>query len=172
MLRIADPATAFSLFAALLCLMLPGAARSRDVAGTAAVVSANVIAVGDTRIRLAGIEGPRPDLICIRDDDEWECGRSAVDYMREVIGGQTVRCTVQAEASDHEAPNHGMIARCLAGRDDLALKMVLAGYAFAYRREGDEYTELEGVARRLRRGLWASDFVLSWDGSGGSDRPR
>ena len=53
----------------------------------ASTASADVIAVGDTRIRLAGIEGPRPDLICIRDDDEWECGRSAVDYMREVIGG-------------------------------------------------------------------------------------
>ena len=147
-----------SLVAAILFLALPSAARAADLEGTASVVSANVIAVGDTRLRLAGIEAPRPDQVCLRDDSEWECGRSAVAYLAEVIASRPVRCTVVAET-----PGQTPAARCLAGPDDLALKMVLAGFAFAYRREGEDYSELEGVAQRLRRGLWTSDFLLSGD---------
>lgn len=167
MLRLSDPVAAVPLVAALLALLLPGVARPDELAGPAMVVSANILDIGGIRVRLAGTEGPRPDQICIRDETEWECGRSAVDYLREVIGNQAVRCTVPAEAS--QVP---VAARCVAGSDDLALKMVLAGYAFAYRREGDEYSELEGVARRQRRGLWASDFLLSRDGPLDGDRQR
>lgn len=155
MFRPADPVAALRLAAALFALLLPGTGRSADLVGSAAVVSANTIAVGDTRVRLVGIDGPRPDHVCVRDESEWECGRSAIDFLRDVIGSRAVRCTVVAEATGPEA-----VARCLAGPDDLALKMVLAGFAFAARNEGDDYVELEGVARRQRRGLWAADFVL------------
>ena len=79
-------------------LVVLGVLGSLGATLSAAAAGAAARNIGGIRVRLAGTEGPRPDQICIRDETEWECGRSAADYLREIIGNQAVRCTVPAEA--------------------------------------------------------------------------
>ncbi|WP_197716172.1 thermonuclease family protein [Cereibacter sphaeroides] len=41
--------------------------------------------------------------------------------------------------------------------------MVRSGWAVAYRRYGSAYVRDEDLARREKRGIWASRFEMPWD---------
>lgn len=147
----------------LLCMLMalsaacaaPVSGEARDLFGMATVISADTIEIDGTRIRLWGIQGPAPGQICLKEGEEWECGRRAAEHLEEIIGSQPVNCKEKVLGSGSP-----MVALCVVGRDDLALRMALAGYAVARRDQSSAYVELEGVANRQRRGLWSGDFTL------------
>ena len=133
----------------------PTDSEAGELVGTATVISADTIEIAGTPIRLWGIQGPALGQICLKDEVEWACGRRAADYLQEIINGQAVNCEEKALG-----PDVSIFALCVVGREDLALRMTLAGYAVARRDQGTAYVELEGVANRQRRGLWSGDFML------------
>ena len=135
----------------------PAIGEARDLVGTAVVIRADTIEIDGTHIQLWGIQGPAPGDVCLKEEEEWPCGRRAADYLQEIISGQPVSCEEKALKSDAL-----VVALCVVGRDDLALRMALAGYAVARRDQSTAYVELEGVANRQRRGLWSGDFMLPW----------
>ena len=46
---------------------------------------------------------------------------------------------------------------------DIGRRLVLAGWALAYRQYSTDYVDAEAEARRARRGLWRGTFAKPWE---------
>ena len=67
---------------ALVFLSLPFPAHA-DITGKARVVDGDTIHIGDTKIRLHGIDAPEAKQECYRvDDSPYRCGEAATDALR------------------------------------------------------------------------------------------
>src|SRR3954470_3606285 len=67
----------------------PGSALT----ATATVRDGNAIQLGDVTYRLAGIDAPELDQVCIDDRaDPWTCGIEARGQLAKLIGKRSVRC--------------------------------------------------------------------------------
>ena len=97
-----------------------------DVTGAARVVDGDTIWIGDTKIRLHGIDAPEAKQLCYRDNQPWRCGEAATEALRRLIGNNPVRC------EDHGSDRYGrMIGRCYVQGDDIEAWMVRNGWALA-----------------------------------------
>ena len=97
-----------------------------DVTGTARIVDGDTIWIGDTKIRLHGIDAPEAKQLCYRDNQPWRCGEDATEALRRLIGNNPVRC------EDQGSDRYGrMIGRCYVQGEDIEAWMVLNGWALA-----------------------------------------
>jgi endonuclease YncB( thermonuclease family) len=64
-----------------------------------------------------------------------------------------------------ERDRHGrLVAKVFSsGGADIGRKMVLAGWALAYRQYSTDYVDAEAEARKARRGLWRGTFAKPWE---------
>lgn len=117
--------------------------------GSVRVVDGDSLRLGETEIRLKGIDAPELHQTCERSGRPYRCGESARAALAERIGGRPVHCSVSGR------DRYGRdLARCSVGGEDLGAFMVHAGWAVAY---GD-YAAEEGEARSRQAGLWAGPF--------------
>jgi endonuclease YncB( thermonuclease family) len=72
----------------------PLAARpsSADVSGAPTVIDGDTIVVAGERIRLQGIDAPELHQGCTAYEQEWACGRTSVESLREHLRGHQVEC--------------------------------------------------------------------------------
>src|SRR5262245_32694990 len=67
---------------------------AKALSGQARIVDGDTLAIGDTRIRLWGIDAPETRQTCEgKAGGVYECGQDAAAALREVIGGRPVQCT-------------------------------------------------------------------------------
>lgn len=138
-----------------LCLLLPGAALAREVAGTARVIDGDTLELRGQVVRLLDIDAPETGQDC----HGAPCGTRATAYLKRLTGRRTVTC----RGSEMDAYDR-LLARCTVQGRDLGAEMVLAGHAVAFRRYGLTYVDQEKVARIEGRGLWARGTpVMPWD---------
>ena len=57
-----------------------------DVTGTARIIDGDTIWIGETKIRLYGIDAPEARQLCRRDGQSWRCGEAATEALRRLIG--------------------------------------------------------------------------------------
>ena len=82
------------LFAAL-GLLLPSLASAADITGAAKIREADTIQIGNSRIRLAGIDAPSVDQLCLNNKgDRWTCGVAARDELIRHTEGRNWTCHV------------------------------------------------------------------------------
>ncbi len=117
--------------------------------GRVHVADGDSVAIGDTRLRLVGIDAPELAQTCFADDRPFACGEAARARLVALIDGRPVDCAW----SRLDKYGRGL-ATCRVGAVDLGATMVREGWAVAY--GGHEAEEAE--ARRNRRGLWAMRF--------------
>jgi endonuclease YncB( thermonuclease family) len=117
--------------------------------GRARVGDGDGLTIGDTRMRLVGIDAPELAQDCRIDGRRVACGIVARDRLIGLIAGRPVDCDWGRLDRWGRA-----LARCRAGGTDLGAAMVRDGWAVAY--GGHEAEEAE--ARAARRGLWAGTF--------------
>ncbi len=143
-----------------------------------AVTDGDTFFVGETSLRLYGIDAPEADQICRRGrglTDTLQCGADATRHLRDLIGGALVTCIV--EEKDGEAlRSEGTYARplvvCTALKGDeegfdIAERMVEQGYAIEYRGAVGDYARAARIAREdglgfmhacgLRPDVWLND---------------
>ena len=138
--------------------------------GSAIVVDGDSLRIGDTSIRLFGIDAPERNQSCMRDGVSRLCGAEASSKLRALTEGADVECYRV------DTDRYGrIVAVCHAGDIELGAAMVLSGLAVAFTKYGGEYVKHNAFARESHRGLWAGEFVFPWDwrkgerlGSGGS----
>ena len=137
-----------------------------DTSGSATVVDGDTLTIGETRIRLHGIDAPEGQQSCARDGVDWLCGQEAAAKLRELVAGEVVNCV------ETDQDRYGRtVAICQAGETELGAAMVLSGLALAYREYGQEYVRHEAAAKDAGRGLWAGEFVPPWDWRSGERAP-
>lgn len=133
----------------VMALALPGTVLAGDtvVSGPARVLDGARIMVGDTVVRLRGLEGVDEDLYC---GEGFACGRWAVGELKARYDGRLLSCFGHFAQDGAE-----FTAFCLDGRDDLGAAILRSGLGFATLDAPAEYRDASHRAVRLRVGLRA-----------------
>jgi endonuclease YncB( thermonuclease family) len=151
---------------AVLLIATPGLALAnaggtkppRVVEGPARIVDGDTIWIGETKIRLYGIDAPETKQTCVVANKPWRCGEAASEALRRLLGNTPVTC------EDQGSDRYGrMIGQCFVQGEDIEAWMVLNGWALAYRRYSLDYVDEEKTAQDARTGLWRGDFVPPWE---------
>ena len=113
---------------ALLILTLPPPALA-DITGKPRVVDGDTIHIGETKIRLHGIDAPETRQECTGQDSEsYHCGKTATDALRTLFDSQPVRC----EGATYDRYKR-LIAVCYSGTVNLNAELVrLSGSRFVF----------------------------------------
>jgi endonuclease YncB( thermonuclease family) len=118
--------------------------------GAVRVVDGDSLWVGQTEVRLFGIDAPEAAQTCGRAGAEWACGTWATEALRGLVAGRAVSCDPRGE------DRYGRtLAVCRAEGIEINRALVQAGVAFAYRRYSTAYVAEERAAERAGRGIWA-----------------
>jgi endonuclease YncB( thermonuclease family) len=111
--------------------------------------------IGQTEVRMQGIDAPEGRQTCTRDGRDWRCGEDAKRTLQRLIAGQPIRCDI------HSTDQHGRrLATCYTSSGtNLNASMVSEGFAFAF----GSYQNEERQAKAAKRGLWNSEFERPQD---------
>src|SRR5437660_12592930 len=113
------------LLAAILSL-LPLLAQAADVTGVPKIREGDHLQIGNSRIRLGGIDAPAVDQLCLNTKGErWACGAAARDELTKRFGGKSWTCHTRA-VSDRRART---VARGEADGEDIQKWLVSNGWA-------------------------------------------
>jgi endonuclease YncB( thermonuclease family) len=131
-----------------------------DISGAVRVGDGDSLEIGQTRIRLHGIDAVELAQHC-KDGlgRDYSCGEEAARTLQDLVRGRTVRCDER-----HGIDQYGRVtAVCTADGLDINAAMVESGFALAYRQHSLAYVANEERAKAARRGLWAGSFEMPWD---------
>jgi endonuclease YncB( thermonuclease family) len=143
----------------LLALVTSAAQASEIITGIPRIMDGDTIAVGPIKIRLASIDAPETDQVCLDDHgSKWACGVESRNHLAEHIGRRSVECA--PSGSDAYGRT---LAVCSVTGEDLNAWMVRQGWALAYVRYSTSYMHDEAEARAAPRGLWRGAFIAPWD---------
>lgn len=123
--------------------------NSQKISGNPYVVDGDSLVMGDTKLRLLGVDAPELDQECSADGSLWPCGKQARAQLRRKINGQIVSCTTWGEDRYQR-----LLATCSANRVELNAWLVMSGWAIDY----GGYAREEGEARRNASGIWRGQF--------------
>ncbi|MBP5398857.1 MAG: thermonuclease family protein [Alphaproteobacteria bacterium] len=119
------------------------------------VVDGDSLEVDGKRIRLVGIDSPEYKQFCYnKKHQKYDCGIKAKEYMEELVFSHSVDC--KEESVDMYGRS---LSVCFADGKNLNEEMIKAGWALAYRSEGDKYAALEKEAKANKRGVWQGRFM-------------
>jgi endonuclease YncB( thermonuclease family) len=137
----------------------PKAQKSLIYEGVARVVDGDTLVLGETRIRLEGIDAPETTQACKdRNARAWACGNEAGRHLARLIGRHPVRC------EDQGLDTYGrVLGRCFVATLNLNAEMVRSGYAWAFVRYSKSYVAEEAEARLSRVGIWQGEAMPAWD---------
>lgn len=145
---------------ALFALLLPAIADAADITGVARIREADQVQIGNSRIRLGGIDAPQLDQLCLNTKGErWSCGAAARDELIKHVGNRSWSCT-RRQVADRRGR---IVARCAVDGEDIQKWLVRNGWALAYARISRDYEADEKAAREARAGMWQGAFIAPWD---------
>jgi endonuclease YncB( thermonuclease family) len=154
-----------SAFLALLAVGVaaaPAEAKRMDpvlLQGEARAIDGDTLQVGDTRLRLHGIDTPELRQTCEDSSGEaWACGRRAASELAVAVAGGEVHC-ISRERDRYQR----LVATCWAAGRDVGQSLVAHGWAVAYRRFSVDYVSDENLSRYRTQGMWAGRFEMPWE---------
>jgi endonuclease YncB( thermonuclease family) len=147
-------------FSSLICLLaLPSLAHAADITGTAKIRDGDSVQIGNTRIRLGGIDAPSSDQLCLNTTGErWTCGVAAREELAKHAEGKNWVC--HARSIDRRGRT---VARCEVDGEDIQKWLVRSGWALSYRSISHDYDADEAAAREAKAGMWQGAFIAPWD---------
>ena len=141
-----------------LSLFNTGISFAEDFSGKARVVDGDTIYVGSTKVRVFGIDAPEQKQTCTHNKKQWNCGEQSTFALANIIGNHWVEC-IKKDVDRYRR----IVATCYTGPYDIAKKMVLQGWAIAYRRYSKDYVADEEIAEQNKVGMWRGEFVKPWE---------
>src|SRR6201987_3777805 len=145
--------------AALVVLLIPSLAHAADVSGVPKIREADSIQIGNSRIRLSGIDAPSVDQLCLNTKGErWTCGVAARDELIKHFEGKSWTCHVGQVDRRGRA-----LSRCEVDGQDIQKWLVRSGWALAFNRFSHDYDADEKEAREAKAGMWQGAFIAPWD---------
>jgi endonuclease YncB( thermonuclease family) len=148
------------LLSAIAILLLPTAALAVDITGVPKIREGDQIQIGNSRIRLGGIDAPSVDQLCLNTKGErWTCGVAARDELIKHVDNKPWTCHVRQPADRRGR----VIARCDVDGEDIQKWLVASGWAMSYVRVSHDYDADENTARDAKAGMWQGAFIAPWD---------
>lgn len=124
---------------------------SGRIEGRAVVISGERIKVGPTVVRLAGIEAPDANQVCLASGTKtWGCGAAAKSALQKIVGSKSVTCDVPSRSGD-------ATANCQVAGADIAGQLVRGGHVFAEGGLFPTYGRAEAEARAAKVGIWQGE---------------
>src|SRR6202035_3237771 len=144
---------------AILLVLLPNMAQAADVTGVPKIRDGDQIQIGNSKIRLGGIDAPSVDQLCLNNTGErWTCGVAARDELTKHAGNKTWTChVIQTDRRGRQ------VARCEVDGEDIQKWLVKNGWALSYVRFSHDYDDDEKAAREAKAGMWRGAFIAPWD---------
>ena len=137
----------------------PGAKDPAIVTGQGRVVDGDTLDVGQTRVRLEGIDAPEMAQTCqTATGENWDCGKAAAAFLRAMVQQRDLAC--DRTGSDLY---HRTLATCFEGGTDINEAMVRAGMAWAFVRYSQAYVAAEADARERKVGVWQGRAEAPWN---------
>jgi endonuclease YncB( thermonuclease family) len=117
------------------------------------IIDGDSLEIGDTRIRLMGIDAPEYSQYCKnKNKKSYPCGKEATQYLQNLIDDTPVSChVIKKDQYDR------YLCTCYAKEKDLNREMILSGYAIVYLES--PYNAEQKTAKELKRGLWQGRFM-------------
>jgi endonuclease YncB( thermonuclease family) len=144
---------------ALLILLVPAVAGAADITGVPKIREGDQILMGNTRIRLGGIDAPSVDQLCLNTKGErWTCGVAARDELIKYAENKSWTC--HTRQTDRRGR---LVARCEVEGEDIQKWLVRNGWALSYARFSHDYDAEEKEAREAKAGMWQGAFIAPWD---------
>jgi hypothetical protein len=84
-----------------------------DVTGAARVVDGDTIWIGDTKIRLHGIDAPEAKQSCIMDNQPWRCGEAATEALARLVQRQAGKIGLDASQFGAHSTRSGFVTSAL-----------------------------------------------------------
>ena len=136
------------------------AADPAALTGVARVIDADIIAIGNQRIILWGVDAPERNQTCRLGGREWGCWQAAARNLQTLAEDRSVSCEPHGERD----PLGRVFAVCHSGEVDIGKAMVESGLARAYLKQSDMYASVEDNAKVAKVGLWqkSAKSVAPW----------
>lgn len=129
------------------------------ITGVGRVVDGDTLDVGQTRVRLEGIDAPEIAQTCRTANGEtWNCGVAAAAMLRKLAEHKDLACDRTGTDRYRRA-----LATCFADGIDIDEAMVRAGLAWAFVRYSKAYVATEAEARKEKIGVWQGFAEPPWD---------
>jgi endonuclease YncB( thermonuclease family) len=145
---------------AIAVLLLPAMAEAADITGVPKIREGDHIQIGNTRIRLGGIDAPSVDQLCLNTQGErWTCGVAARDELIKYADNKSWTCHTR-QTTDRRGRT---VARCEVNGEDIQKWLVRNGWALSYARFSHDYDADEKEAREAKAGMWQGAFIAPWD---------
>ena len=144
---------------AIALLLLPATAQAAEISGIPRIHEGNQVQIGNSRIRLQGIDAPSVDQLCLNTKGErWTCGVAARDELIRHVANKSWTCHV-----DRVDRRGRSVAKCEVDGEDIQKWMVKSGWALSYVRFSHDYDADEKAAREAKAGMWQGAFIAPWD---------
>ena len=144
---------------AIAVVLLPAMADAADITGVPKIREGDQIHIGNTRIRLGGIDAPSADQLCLNTQGErWTCGVAARDELIKHADNKSWTC--HTRTTDRRGR---LVARCEVDGEDIQKWLVQNGWALSAVRFSHDYDADEKAAREAKAGMWQGAFIAPWD---------
>ena len=142
-----------ALIALMSLLVVQGVAAAAELIGVPRIINGSTIAIGKTRLGLAGVGAPGLEQVCLdASGARWTCGAAARDELAMHVGSQSWSC--QTEHRDDR-----LVGICSVGGEDIGKWLLGAGWATTGAHASKDYEAAEADARARKAGLWAGAFI-------------
>jgi len=149
----------YHAIAALVAAALVSSAFAAEITGLPRIVDGDTVEIGQTKIRLSGIDAPETDQVCLDAKGErWACGVAARNELTKHSNGRPWKCETTGTDRYGRA-----LGDCFVGAEDVDAWMVRSGWALSFVRYSHAYDGDEAAARKARAGLWSGAFIAPWD---------
>jgi endonuclease YncB( thermonuclease family) len=138
---------------------VPDVGQPAVIVGQGRVVDGDTLDVGQTRVRLEGIDAPEMVQTCQTAVGEvWSCGTAAAALLRSLAQQKDLACDRTGIDKYGRA-----LATCFEGETNINEAMVRAGLAWAFVKYSTEYVTVEADARARKVGVWQGTAEAPWD---------
>ena len=118
------------------------------IKGNAIIIDGDTIHIGNSKVRLYGIDAPEINQTCTINKIIWECGFESSQALENIISAKEVRC----EIVDIDRYKR-YVAKCFVKNIYLNQYMVQKGWAIAYRYYSDDFINDEEIAEKNKVGI-------------------
>ena len=148
-----------SIAVALLLSGLAAFSASEALAANYYVTDGDTLHIGNTTIRLQGIDAPESGQLCkgVR-SGKYPCGARARQALQNYLSLGPVRCKQLTTDRYGRA-----VGYCFAGTVNVNKAMVANGYARAFVKYSTEFVADERKAKSLKRGFWIGQWQAPWE---------
>ena len=138
-------------------------AQRKAIQGIGEVKDGDTVKVGNTEIRLVGIDAPELGQLCQNKlGNSYPCGEQAKARLQNLVSKGSLYCQTRGTDEFNRELAECWILGEGGSITNVNEAMVMAGMAFAFTKFSEEYTALEALAEQQKAGLWAGEFEFPW----------